>query len=326
MFIYSYFCSWKIRELLQEFPGTSEIEPNEIYSIPLTVGPYSCTLIVNLPGPQPGPQNVPLLFCDPVIPKHPMIDSDGQVKLEIGMGSDGDLVGIVRRIIQFSTIGNTGNTPNTSNTLNTGNNTLYHASNSLNSNSNLNISVNSLNVPSSSTNETFSPVVNLSNGFQMDVSLISSLTEEQVNHLLNDEEKFKKFMSNFQSVLDEQENFIYEMKCESIEKARANIELKKEIDHLGKRLDDLNEKYSQTCQSYKNFMALNASALASLSPENILTEIQVNLMELNDFTNNAIKSALSSENYSNLDLELKECVKMRKDYHKKAILLQKYQE
>ena len=133
-------------------------------------------------------------------------------------------------------------------------------------------------------------------------------------------------MTNFQSVLDEQESFIAEMKRESGERAHSNIELQKETDGLASRLDELHEKYSQSCQSYQNFMALNSSLLASLNPENILTQIQVNLMELNDSTNKSIRSALNADNCDNLDLELKECIKMRKEYHKKSILFQKYQE
>lgn len=222
-----------------------------------------------------------------------MIEAGGQVRLEMGMGSDGDLVGIIKRIIQASS-----STP-TSNTLNC-----------------------SISVPPRAD----SPIVNLSNGCQLDVSLINSLTEDQLNNLLNDEEKFRKFMTNFQSIMDQQVEFMAEMKNEAKERASANIELKKEIDGLARRLDEVQDQYSQSCQSYQNFMALNSTAISSLNPENVLTQIQVNLMELNDSTNQSIRSALNSEDYSNLDLELKECIKMRKEYHKKAILLQKYQE
>lgn len=278
---------------MQEFPGTSEIEPNEIYSVPLTVGTHSCALLVNLPTPQADPHNPPLLFCDPVIPRHSMIDSEGQVKLETGMGCDGDLVSIIRRIIQCA-----GSNVNTANSLNRA------ASPDLSSGSS----------------------VNLSNGSQLDVSLINSISDDQVANLLSDEEKFGKFITNFQSILNDQGTFIDEMKGESAEKARANIVLKREIDDLAGRLDELSRKYSQACQSYQNFMALNSASLASLNPENILTQIQVNLMELDDSTNNSIKSALNADDYSNLDLELKECIKMRKEYHKRSILLRKYQE
>lgn len=224
-----------------------------------------------------------------------MIEVDGQVRLEMGMGSDGDLVGILRRIIQCTSSngfsGTTAASPAASPALSTA-----------------------------------ASIVNLSNGCQLDVSLINSLSDDQVKNLLNDEEKFLKFVTNFQSVLDDQDGFIAEMKRETREKAHENIDKKTEIDALALRLDEMHQKYSQTCQSFQNFMTLNASSLASLNPENILTQIQVNLMELNDSTNNSIRSALSTDDYSNLDLELKECIKMRKEYHKRTILLKKYQE
>ena len=93
-----------------------------------------------------------------------MIEAGGQVRLEMGMGSDGDLVGIIKRIIQASS-----STP-TSNTLNC-----------------------SISVPPRAD----SPIVNLSNGCQLDVSLINSLTEDQLNNLLNDEEKFLQIHDKF---------------------------------------------------------------------------------------------------------------------------------
>lgn len=226
-----------------------------------------------------------------------MIEADGQVRLEMGMGSDGDLVGIIRRIIQCNTN-----------------------------------SFNTVEVPqraaSASPPASYStaPIVNLSNGCQLDISLINSLSNDQVENLLKDEDKLGKFMTNFQSVLDDQVSFLSELKREAKEKAQGNIELKTEIDGLAKRLDEMHRKYSETCQSFQNFMALNSSPLASLNPENILTQLQVNLMELNDSTNNSIRSALNTDDHGNLDLELKECIKMRKEYHKKAILFRKYQE
>ena len=294
---------------MQEFPGTSEVEPNEIYSVPLTVGPHSCTLLINLPASKAGPHNPPpLLFCDPVIPRHPMIAADGQVRLETGMGCDGNLVGIIRRIIQCSQSQNLSSASNT-----------HTASNSSSFNS-------SMPPRAASPVNLTSSIVNLSDGCQLDVSLINSLSDDQVNNLLNDEEKFRKFMGNFQSAMDNQKIFISEMKRESIERACGNVNVKKEVNELAVKLDEMHKKYSQAFQSYQNFVALNSSALASLNGENILTQIQVNLMELNDSTNNSIRSALHSEDFGNLDLELKECIKMRKEYHKKSILLKKYQE
>lgn len=276
------FCSWRIQELLREFPETCEIEPNEIYSVTLKIGNSQYSLLLNLP-PAPGPNSPPILFCDPVIPNHSMISRDGQVQLMEGMGMEGDLVTIIRRI-------------------------------QLEANRNQSIS---FNVPVNNYNSRF------------DLSLIDSLTEVQVNNLLTDEEKFLKFFKNYKPIFDEKERVIEGIKEELIEMAEANINLKKEIDALATKLGDSHEKYSETLQSYQNFLVLNSANISALNTENLLTQIQVNLMELNDLSNEALKSALNSSSgggggdQNNLDLELKECVKMRKEYHKRAILLQK---
>ena len=68
-------------------------------------------------------------------------------------------------------------------------------------------------------------------------------------------------------------------------------------------------------------MALNSTAISSLNPENVLTQIQVNLMELNDSTNQSIRSAPSIlRDYSNLDLELKSASKCGKNIIKSHII------
>lgn len=289
---------------MREYPETCVIEPNEIYSVPLKVGNTNYSLLLNLP-PTPGPNSPPILFCDPVIPNHLMISRDGQVQLTEGMGIDGDLVAIIRRIHQeanrnqsFNTSGFVDNT--------------------------------SISNPIASTC-TYSPVPSNSThhfNSNLDLSLIDSLTEDQVKHLLTNEEKFRKFLTNYNPIFNEKERFIDGMKEELKEMARANINLKKEIDYLSTKLGESHEKYSETLQSHQNFLVLNSSNISALNPENLLTQIQLNLMELNDSSYESIKNALylSGGDHSNLDLELKECVKIRKEYHKRAILLQKLQQ
>lgn len=289
---FSYFCSWRIQELLREFPETCEIEPNEIYSVTLKIGNSQYSLLLNLP-PAPGPNSPPILFCDPVIPNHSMVSRDGQVQLMEGMGMDGDLVTIIRRIQQEAS-----------------------------RNQSISSDSSSFNVP---VKNSYSNTYNYNSRF--DLSLIDSLTDVQVNHLLTDEEKFLKFFKNYKPIFDEKERVIEGMREELIEMANSNINLKKEIDALSTKLGDSHEKYSETLQSYQNFLVLNSANISASNPENLLTQIQVNLMELNDLSNEAIKKALNSSggggDQNNLDLELKECVNMRKEYHKKAILLQK---
>lgn len=222
-----------------------------------------------------------------------MISKDGNVILTDGMGIDGDLAGIFRKIQQEAS--------RTSHSTST--NTSYTASTSTNN-----------------------ALMTFNNKYNLDLSLIDSLTEEQVRNLLSDEEKFRKFLTNFKPILDKKEREIEEKKAELKERARANINLKKEVDNLAIRLGETHERYAEACQSYQNFMVLNSSTISAMNPENILTQIQVNLMELNDLSNDAIKNVLNnSGDQGNLDLELKECVKTRKEYHKKAILLQKLQ-
>ena len=278
------FFSWRIQELLKEFPETCEIEPNEIYSVILKIGNTQHSLLLNLP-PVPGPNYPPILFCDPVIPNHSMISKDGQVLLMAGMGVDGDLVSIIRIIQQEAHRNNRHSSP-----------------------------FNNIN-----TTQLYS---------KFDLSLIDSLTDDQVNHILTDEGKFVKFLKNYRTIFEEKEQVVEGLKRELRTMAHANINLKKELDNLSTKLGDSHERYSEALQSYQNFLVLNSANISALSPENLLTQIQVNLMELNDLSSEAIKSALNSCNsgsadQNNLDLELKECVKMRKEYHKKAILLQK---
>ena len=222
-----------------------------------------------------------------------MISRDGSVMLMEGMWCDGDLFGIIKRIQQEANRNQSGGTA-------------VH------------------NMNTSHHNHTFHN--GYVNKYGLDLNLIDSLTEEQVKHLLSDEEKFHKFMTNYKPVLDHKERLLEELKDEIMEKARANIDLKMEIDHLSTKLGEAHEKYSETVQSYQNFLVLNSANLSALNPENLLTQVQVNLMEFNDLSSESIKNALNSGDQSNLDLELKECVKMRKEYHKKAILLQKLQE
>lgn len=219
-----------------------------------------------------------------------MISKDGNVLLSDGMGIDGDLAGIFRIIQQEANRASHSTNTNTSNTA------------------------------------TSAIPVTFNNKYNLDLSLIDSLTEEQIKNLLSDEEKFRKFLTNFKPILDKKEREVEEKKAELREKARANLNLKMEVDNLAIKLGETHEKYAEACQSYQNFMVLNSSTISAMNPENILTQIQVNLMELNDLSNDAIKNVLNnSADQSNLDLELKECVKTRKEYHKKAILLQKLQ-
>ena len=157
---------------------------------------------------------------------------------------------------------------------------------------------------------------------EKDLALIMSLSEEQVENLLSNEEKFNKFMNNFNHDQD-QSNLIKQMKLETLDIAKSNLILKKEIDELAKILNSSLENYSHALQSYKNFLVLNSSSLKNLQHENLMTQLQVNLMELDDLSNKSIKCLLNS-NSDNLDLELKECIKLRKEYHRKSILLQKY--
>lgn len=221
-----------------------------------------------------------------------MIEKDGLVKLAEGMGADGDLVSILRKIIQ------------------------------LNPKSEINPpSYNNNNIQSQKNYQK-----HLQRNYKFDLSLIDSLSEEQVNNLLADDVKFRKFLSNFKNMQEDQTKLIEDLRMTAREKAEKNIILKKEIDALAAKLDETHEKYTEASQSYQNMLALNSSALAALNPDNVLTEIQVNLMELNDSSNNSIKEALKCSETDNLDLVLKECVKLRKEYHSKTILLQKLQE
>lgn len=292
----SFFYSWRIRELLKEFPETCEIEPNEIYSVTLQIGNTQYSLLLNLP-PSPGPNSLPILFCDPVIPNHSMISRNGQVQLMEAMGMDGDLVAIIQRI-QFEA--NRNQSLSTGSFVNNGPTNNVHSS-TLRSQTNVH---------------------------EFDLSLIDSLTEDQVNQLLTDEERFIKFFKNYKPIFDEKERLIERMKEELKGIANANINLKKDIDCLSTKLGDSHEKYSEALQSYQNFIVLNSASISALNPENLITQIQVNLMESNDLSHESIKMALNScgGDHNNLDMELKECVKMRKEYHKKAILFQKLQQ
>ena len=216
-----------------------------------------------------------------------------------GMGIDGDLVTIIRRIHQEA---------NRNQSFNTSSVFVNNTSNS---------------TPSINNTHVNSPVIST----RHDLSLIESLTEDQVKHLLTNEEKFRKFLTNYNPIFNEKERFLDGIKEELKEIARNNINLKKEIDYLSTKLGESHEKYCETLQSYQNFLVLNSSNISALNPENLLTQIQLNLMELNDLSRESIKKALnSSGDQNNLDLELKECVKMRKEYHKRAILLQKLQQ
>ena len=229
-----------------------------------------------------------------------MISRDGQVQLMEGMGIDGDLVTIIRRIHQEA---------NRNQSFNTSSVFVNNTSNS---------------TPSINNTHVNSPVIST----RHDLSLIESLTEDQVKHLLTNEEKFRKFLTNYNPIFNEKERFLDGIKEELKEIARNNINLKKEIDYLSTKLGESHEKYYETLQSYQNFLVLNSSNISALNPENLLTQIQLNLMELNDLSSESIKNALNSigGDQNNLDLELKECVKMRKEYHKRAILLQKLQQ
>lgn len=241
-----------------------------------------------------------------------MIEKDGMVKLADGMGTDGDLVSILRRIIQLYSKNESYNS-NTSGALSNAMNTTQNTQNNY--------------MQNTQNNHQQQQQQQQQQHYKFDLSLIDSLTEVQVNNLLEDEGKFRKFLSNFQHIQSEQKRLIEDVRGNVLEKAQGNLNLKKEIDALATKLDETHEKYTEDCQSYRNLLVLNSSTLTSLNPENVLTEIQVNLMELNDSSNDSIKCALNStENGNNLDLVLKECVKLRKEYHSKAILLQKLQQ
>lgn len=218
-----------------------------------------------------------------------MILSDGRVELKEGMGLDGDLVKIIKTIQDEMSTGPKPTTP--------AQNNLTNYLNSYNH--------------------------NRTKSDDHDLSLIESLSDEQVNNLLADDEMFGKFMKNFKHIEEERGKRLEAKKAEALEKCKNNLSLKKEINALASKLDETHENYSQISQSYQNFLVLNASNLTALNPENLITQIQVNLMELNDLSNNYIKQVVSFSEHGNMDLELKECIKLRKEYHKRAILLKK---
>ena len=267
-----------------------------MYSVPLRVSPsLQCTILINLP-PMASPNSPPVMFCDPIIPKHSMISNDGLVKLPDGMGIDGDLVSILSRIIQLNQSQSQTDDYNR-----------YNGDHNL---SGTDYGVDSYDSTHPDPEED-----------KFDLSLVDSLSEDQIKNLLKDEAKFFKFLSNFKNIQSERQLLIEEMREKSLQTAQDNLNIKKEIGSLSLKLDETHRKYTETCQSFQNFVVLNSSTLSALKPENILTEIQVNLMELNDSSNNFIENALKSE--ENLDSVLKECVKLRREYHSKSILLQK---
>lgn len=283
-----------------------------------------------------------------MMPQHSMMSGDGLVSLGL-LGDDNlDLVRIVKRIIYEATETNRKNSLNNNLNNNLSNEyeysqnnqslksfiqskssfpysqpqpQLYYDSGDYNNNNNNtnNGSISNLNSNFSNFNTQFTQTKHLN---EKDLALIMSLNEEQVENLLSSEEKFNKFMNNFNQDQD-QSNLIKQMKLETLDIAKNNLILKKEIDELAKILNSSLENYSQALQSYKNFLVLNSSSLKNLQPENLMTQLQVNLMELDDQSNKSIKCLLNSKS-DNLDLELKECIKLRKEYHRKSILLQKY--
>ena len=185
---------------MREFPDTGIIEENEIYSVNLKIGSSSYSLLLNLP-PTAGSNSPPILFCDPVIPNHPMISKDGSVLVMEGMGIDGDLAGIFRRIQQEA------------------NRNVHSASFTSTATANTDTSCTTTTMP-------------FRNKYNLYLNLIESLTEEQVKNLLSDEEKFGKFLINFKPILDEKAQEIEERKGELKEKARANINFRRENENL----------------------------------------------------------------------------------------------
>jgi hypothetical protein len=298
---------WKIDELIREFPSVSVIEANEILSLPIHFNGHAHTLLISLPPATESTQ--PLLFCDPRIPNHSMIEADGRVLLAPDMGRDGDLVGIVKRILgelQQVALGAVDNS-------------------TVNNTTSFNINTTSFN------NNTTNTTTTITSSFQLnqnDLNLLHSLTHEQCQTLLNaNDQVFQKFLSNNMTSVQEQEKLNIQIESQIREKANANLSLRREIDQLASQLDQAHASYNETLQSYKNFMVLNSATLNELKPDCVFSKLQVSLMELNDLSSDSLKTLINDGcETKNFDLELKEAIKQRKEYHKKAILLQKFQE
>lgn len=312
VFFWIYRRKVQIDELVKEFPDISVIDPNELFSVSLR-DPRGqvCQILIDLPPDFPNGSG-PLLLCEPVI-QHEWILPTGQVQGHEYLKNwraEYSLVKVITDLQgEFRKNQNQNKPSKPKPTITT-----------TNTNASESLSKKTINTTTNTTANTGSPRLSMILN-EHDSILLSSISELQATDLLKCEDKFKKFMDNFTSaseklVLQEQ------LKRDNLTRAQGNLKIVEEIEELAIKLNQTHAEYLQAVQSYNNFISENESQLHKLDSENLITQIEVNLMELNDFTTKSLKSSLNSGLTS--DSDVKEYVVLRKKYHKRAILLQKY--